>query len=349
MSSEPHRILLVRLGGIGDVVCTLPAVEAVRAGFPQAFIGYAVEERAYDLVQGHPAIDTVHLFHRRSIVKEFKQLEWLQTYRDVSQYRSELRAEHYDLALDFQRNFKGAMHTLASGAKRKIGFTSPTAREFNHWFYYEHVDPAPAEHWVDKFIAMAKYIGGKPEAARYRLPTAPESIARVEEFLAPNRLERFVVVHPGTSGFDLARRWEPDRFGHIATRLVREHNIRSVVTWGPGERRLAETVVTASNGSALLSFESNSLLDLAELYRRATLYIGCDTGPMHIATAVGLPSVVLFGSGNPGAYGPRSKGSKIIAKEANGHLLPMSEITVENVLSAVTEILPAPVAEVRTH
>ncbi len=340
MNSDLQRILLVRLGGIGDVLCTLPAVEAIRAGFPNAFIGYAVEEPAYDLVNGHPAIDKVHLFRRRHLVKECESpANWPHVIRQIRSYRRELRAERYDLALDFQRNFKGAMHTLASGAKRKIGFTKPTAREFNHWFYREHIDATVPEHWVDKFLAMANAVGGKPEATRYRLPDAPESRERVRAFLAENHIESFVAMHPSTSSFDPARRWEPERFSALARQLWETIGLRTIVTWGPGERETAEQVVHSSGGHAFLGFESKSLLDLAELYRHARLYVGLDTGPMHLATAVGLPSVVLFGSGDPNAYGPRSTGSKVVANYKSAQLAPMESITVEQVMRAIEQVL----------
>lgn len=338
-SDRPKRILLVRLGGIGDVVCTLPALEAIRAGFPNAVIGFAVEERAYDILNGHPALDVVHRFPRRQVMSDLKTFHWRTAFTEIGSYKRSLHAQHYDLALDFQRNLKGAVHTMMGGARRKVGFTAPTAQEFNHWFYREHVDPSPAKHWADKFLAMASAIGGIPEAARYRLPDAFDSRERVQQFLTANELDRFIAIHPGTSGFDLARRWEPERFGELARKLNTERGIRTVVTWGPGEKELAEHVVQSSGGHARLSFESHSLLDLAELYRSARIYIGCDTGPMHIATAVGLPSVVLFGSGNPAAYGPRSPGSRIIAHYTNGQLRPMSEISVEEVFQASLAIL----------
>jgi heptosyltransferase I len=337
---QPKRILIVRLGGIGDVVCTLPSLEALRAGIPDAFIGYAVEEPAFPLVNGHPALDRVHLFQRRRLVQEAKNpFQWPEVIGDIRKYRLELQNEEYDVALDFQRNFKGGIHSLMSGARMRVGFTSPTAQEFNHYFHQITIDPAPAEHWVDKFLVLAAAIGGKPEAARYRLPDAPESRTRVEAFLAQNELKSFIAMHPSSSGFDPDRLWEPGRFGALTQRIGEMYGMKTVITWGPGERALAESVVQNSGGHAMLSFESRSLLDLAELYRRSRIYIGCDTGPMHIATAVGLPSVVLFGSGNPSAYGPRSPGSRIVAKYENGKLRPMSDIMIDDAFAVVDAVL----------
>ncbi len=339
---QPKRILIVRLGGIGDVVCTLPALEAIRAGIPDAFISYAVEEPAFPLVNGHPALDRVHLFQRRRLVQEAKNpFQWSEVIGDIQKYRLELQKEKYDVALDFQRNLKGGIHSFMSGARMRVGFTSPTAQEFNHYFHQINIDPAPAEHWVDKFLALAAAIGGKPEAARYRLPDAPESRTRVEAFLAQNELTSFIAMHPSSSGFDPNRLWEPERFGTLAQSIGKAYGIRTVVTWGPGERGLAESVVQKSEGHAILAFESRSVLDLAELYRRSRIYLGCDTGPMHIATAVALPSVVLFGSGNPSAYGPRSPGSRIVSKYENGKLRPMSDITIEDALAVVEAVLSA--------
>ncbi len=330
----------MRLGGIGDVVCTLPALESLRDGIPDAFIGYAVEEPAFPLVKGHPALDTVHLFPRRRLVRELENpLRWGSIFSDIRAYRRSLHKEHYDVALDFQRNLKGGVHSLVSGARMRVGFTSPTAQEFNHYFHQINIDPAPAEHWVDKFLALAKSIGGKPEAARYRLPESLESLARIEAFLIQNELTSFIAMHPSSSGFDPNRLWEPARFGALAQRIGEEFGMKTVATWGPGERMLAEKVVHESGGHAILSLESRSLLDLAELYRRAQIYLGCDTGPMHLATAVGLPSVVLFGSGNPSAYGPRSPGSRIVAKFVDGKLRPMSDLTVEDTFTVACEVL----------
>lgn len=333
------KILIVRLGGIGDVVCTLPAVEALRAGFPNATIDYAVEEPAFDIVNGHPALNMVHRFARRRIVKEFQNpFEWSKAIPELKNYIHSLRDEQYDLALDFQRNLKGAVHTLFSKPKRKVGFAPPTAREGNQWFYREKVDPAPAVHWVDKFLAIAVAVGGKREGAKYRLPDSPESNIKVDRFLSEHNLPSFIVLHPSASSFDPNRLWEPERFGALANRIVEKWNIPTVVSWGPTELARAEKGVRASNGAAILN-EKSSLLDLAELYRRAKLYIGCDTGPMHIATAVGLPSAVLFGSGNPAAYGPRSAGSRIISKMENQRLVSLSHISVEEVFRVVQELL----------
>ena len=215
----------------------------------------------------------------------------------------------------------------------------PTAREFNHWFHRERVDPAPAVHRVDKFLAMAMAVGAKSEAARYRLPDSPESHERVRAFLSSIEDERFIALHPGSSHFDLARRWEPARFSELARRVGTELGLRSIVTWGPGELELAAHIVDDSRGQAILSFESPSLLDLAELYRQGRIYVGLDTGPMHIATSVGLPSVVLFGSGDPAAYGPRSAGSRIVANYTGDRIEPMQSIAVEQVMQTIAGVL----------
>jgi heptosyltransferase-1 len=335
------KILIVRLGGVGDVVCTLPAVEALRAGFPSAFIGFLVEERACDLVRGHPALDRVHLFPRRRLVREARNpLRWPAVLKELAGFVRDIRSERYDAALDLQRNLKGAVHSLVSGARRRIGFSRPTAREFNQLFSHEQVTPPPqATHWVDKFLAVTSAVGAPSGAPRYRLPDSPESRARVGDFLAANGLSSFVVIHPTASDFDPGRRWLAERFGELARRLGSERSLRAVVTWGPGERALAQRVAQASGGHALVSFETRSLLDLAELLRRARLYVGCDSGPMHLASAVGLPSVVLFGPGDPAVYGPRCPLHRIVCRSEGGGPGSMEAITVEDAYRAAVELL----------
>jgi len=335
-SASTKKILIIRLGGIGDVVCTLPALEAIRAANPGAFIGYAVEDRAFDLVNNHPALDRVHLFERRrftALAKKFTS--WRQAYSEISKYIHSFRGEQYDIALDFQRNLKGGIHSVFSGAKLRVGFTTPTALEGNQFFNQVHIDPSPAKHWVDKFIALAKYTGANPENAFYRLPESLESKERIETFLREHNISQFIAMHPTSGNFDPARRWQPERFGEVAKSIGSEYGLRIVVTFGPGEGEIAEKVVQSSDGHAVLFFETKSLLDLAELYKRAKFYIGCDTGPMHIAVATGLPCVVLFGSGDPDAYGPRSPGSKVIAKYAGGILQPMQELMPGDVMKTV--------------
>ncbi|MHC4607367.1 MAG: glycosyltransferase family 9 protein, partial [Planctomycetota bacterium] len=249
----------------------------------------------------------------------------------------------YDVALDFQGNIKGTAHVLFCGAHRRIGFTRPHCRELSHLFTGEHVPlPDGPIHRVDMFLHLAAHLGVGVNGANYRLPDSPESRRRLDAFLAEHGLSdgRYVAIHPGTSEFGREKRWLPERFGSLAEHLGTKHGLRSVVTWGPGEHELAESVVAHGADHAVVAMRTDSLLDLAEIIRRALVYVGCDSGPLHLASAVEVPSVALFGPKDPRVYGPRSPKRRVVFKPdprvPNG---TMNAITVADVRAAVEELI----------
>lgn len=343
MFSTPNRILILRTGGIGDVVLTLPAVEAIREAFPQAFLGYLVEDRAHPLVVNHPALDRTHVFRRWWLKGKLQSLRNLpEVFLELRGFIASLRKERYELVVDFQRNFKAGVLYLLSGVPHRLAFTRPIAIELNFLFPGKKVYVPPELSWRERFLALVRALGVTPGEYRVRFPPNPEGSERVHAFLKSHGLERWVALHPTASSFDPKRRWDPKNFAELAHLLHRYYGIPSLVTYGPGEEGIAQAVVEGSKGGAILSFPPHSLLDLVELYRHALLYIGCDTGPMHIASALGIPCVVLFGSGDPERYGPWSKGSKVICKKAqDGTLLPLTEMTPNMIMAELEGILPS--------
>jgi ADP-heptose:LPS heptosyltransferase len=338
--SKNSRILFVRLSAVGDVINTLPALEAVRAGFPRAFIGFAVEDRAHDLIRGHPSVDRVHLFRRRRWVKMARRpLQWGPLLHEVSDFVREIRRERYDVALDFQSNLKGTLHGLLSGARLRVGFSRGHTSEGNHFFNNLLVTPPGVRiNRVEKFLSLAAALGVPTDRARYRLPEPAESRDLVGSFLAREGISWYVAIHPGTSDFGKEKRWMPERFSALARKIAGELGLRSVITWGPAERSLAEEVVRGSGSHALLSPETRSVLDLAEVLRRARLFVGCDSGPLHLSSAVGTPSVALFGPKDPQVYGPYNPVHHVVYKTEGGNG-SMEAITVEDAFKAVADLL----------
>lgn len=338
------RILIIRPSAIGDVVLALPTLNAIRSSFPHARIGYIVDERPYDLIASHPSVDRVHFFPRkRWATTIFKPWQWGKTIREIFILAREMQAECYDIALDLQANLKGALLSILSGARVRVGFARGYCREGNYWFSHLQVTPPRWPlHLVEKFLAVAGFLGARTDHLQFRFPESPESRKRVEAFLQDYGLKTFAVLHPGSSEARKDKRWVPEYFAEVAQRLAIEKGLRCVVCYGPGERRLAERIVTASDGKALLSFPTESLLDLIELFRQACIFIGTDSGPMHIAAAVGLPCVALFGSGSPTIYGPYpypDSCHRLIYKPRRGFSGGMQAITVEEVYEAVVEQL----------
>ncbi len=336
------RILFIRLSALGDVVNTLPALEALRRGFPQAFIGFAVEDRAKDLIVGHPSVDRVHVLERKRWRTMLRSpSKWLAARRELAGFVRELRAERYGIALDFQGNFKGALHAVFSSAPRRVGFARGFNKELNHLFSNERVRPSSAterQHRVHKFLALAGYLGAPVDRASYRLPDLGASSARVAEFRRAANVGEYAALHPGASGRGALKKWPAERFGELAARIARECGLRPVITWGPGEQALAESVVAASGGSALLALQTTSVLDLAALIAGARIFVGCDSGPLHLASAVSTPSVALFGPKDPRTYGPFHARSRVVFHGEPGQGR-MEDIPVDQAFSAVISLL----------
>jgi heptosyltransferase-1 len=287
------KALVVRLSSIGDVVHTLPALVALRtAGWE---VGWLVEPPAAELLEGHPLLTHTLRIPRASAVR----------LRSARQTVQALRDQAYDVVLDFQGLWKSALWSRFTNAPRIVGFSRPWRREAaSSFLIHEQFDlPDGLVHVIDKNLALLRSLSIEAVGKReFPLPAAGARAERIEAALAEMRLGPFVVLNPG--GGWVSKLWPADRFGALA-RALRDCGLGVIVTWGPGEERLAERVVAASAGAAQRCFPT-SLLDYVELARRACVVVAADTGPLHLACAVGTPVVALFGPTDPARNGPFS-------------------------------------------
>jgi ADP-heptose:LPS heptosyltransferase len=332
-----QSLLLMRLSAIGDVVNTLPAVSAVRRGFPEARIAFLVEDKASALVEGHPDLDATIVFPRsRWKGRALRPSTWA----EASSHVRGIRAGTFDALLDFQGNLKGGLHAAFSGIPTRIGFARAHSKEQSHRFTNVHVEP-PAEPVLRarKFLSLLAPLGiAHPEIA-WKLPPREASCAAVGAFLASRGLDGrpFAVLHPGTSARGAAKRWPVERFADLARRIPDALGLAVIAAFGPGEKKLAEAIVRGSG--AVLALETRSLLDLAELLSRAALFVGADSGPLHLAAAVACPSVALFGPKDPAIYAPCNPRSRVVRKPGADGTASMLSIEVEDALAAAADLL----------
>ena len=281
-----QRLLVVRLGSLGDLVHTLPAVSALRRTFPEARIDWVVDRPHAPFLALVPVVTRAVVLGGRTAAAWFA-------------IRRTLRAERYDVAIDFQGLIKSAVFARMSGAGRVIGFDRRALREpAARWFYSERVDVGEGQHVIQKNLRLAGALGAS--ADRLEFPLAPID-SPVLGALRDRGVDRFALVNPGAAWPN--KRWPPASFGRLARALRDRHGLRSVVLWGPGEASLADDVVRASEGAAVTA-PPTSISDLVALARAASLVISGDTGPLHIAAAVGVPAVALFGPTNTRRNGP---------------------------------------------
>jgi len=288
------RILFVKLGSVGDIVHALPALAALRRALPRAEISWAVERRAAEILRDNPLINTLIEIDTKGLRRWPVSGETLLAPR---QQLRRLRASPFDLAIDFQGLLKSAAVARLSGARRRVGFARAHLREPASRFLLTETVQIPARaHVIRKNLALAA------GAASIRVPSHADDFEFPIHISPAHRREadeiaglaggRFAVLNPG--GGWPTKLWEAERFGLLADALYAEQGLRSVVTYGPGERELAERAAGASRTGAAIPV-GPSLKGFYALAGRAAVYVGGDTGPTHLAVAAGTPVVGLFG------------------------------------------------------
>jgi len=304
------KILIVRVSALGDIVHALPVLAAIKRAKPDAQVDWLVEESYASI------LSIAHGLHRRVIVRAKKSFEsadavsfgGLLGYKNAASY---LWNQDYDVALDLQGLIKSAIWARISFADRVIGFDPPNLREPQAAFLYSQtVTPLDAKHVIQKNLSILSAIG--ITTTSMEMPMQPHASADTAAAIDTAGGSRgFIVLNPGAAWPN--KRWPRERFGALAAALRDRTGLRSLVTWGPSERELANAVVSASAGAASLA-PATSVSDLAVLMREAALVVAGDTGPLHIAAAMGTPLVGLYGPTWPERNGPWDPKDVVISR-----------------------------------
>jgi lipopolysaccharide heptosyltransferase I len=273
------RYLIVRLGSLGDVVHAIPAVAALRRAFADARIDWLVDPRYVELLQLVSGLDRAIPLDPRA--------SWARLLATVR----ELRRARYDVAFDFQGLLKSGVLTRAVGARRTIGLPRAHLREpMASMFYGDAPDPGPDPHVIHKSLALTRSVGVTDVSVAFPLNVPVTQAAQMSAAQAgPGG---YAVINPGAAWPN--KRWPTERFGAVAAAMRERMGVTSVVLWGPGEQSRASAVVSASRGAAMLA-PPTTIVDIASIAKTARLMVSGDTGPLHIAAAVGTPIVALFG------------------------------------------------------
>jgi heptosyltransferase I len=306
------RLLIVRLSSMGDVIHTLPAAQALRAAFPDSTIGWLIEERWAELLCApgaplrgprsaqRPLIDWVHTVN---LVGWRKSLFSLHTVQNVAKAWNDIRAAHYDAAVDLQGAMRSALLAGWSGARVVYGAAEPRESPASLWYTRQAL--TRGLHVIEQNLSIAeavmesKTVAQNTKAPRVELPRDPVAEARINQRLAEKNISAFAILNPG-AGWG-AKRWPAERYGQVASELA-NLGLRTILNYGPGEQELAQAAQSASGGTA--ESMNCTITGLIALTRRARLFIGGDTGPLHLAAALGVPTVALFGPTDPARNGP---------------------------------------------
>ena len=300
------RILIVRLGAFGDIVHALPVVAALRDRFPDATIDWLVDGRYEALLHLVPVVDTLIVVaarHGGGPVEGTPSVVRFAGARGIVRAVTTLRRARYDVAFDLQGLIKSAVLARLSGARRVVGFARGHLRESAAGlFYSERATPLAAGHVVHKNLSVLATLGIHDAGVQFPFAEVPGSVVEmIRRDLGSGPDGDVAILVPGAGWPN--KRWPANRFGALAATLRERWGLLSAVLWGPGERDLAERVVASASGAAVVA-PSTTLADLIAVGRAARLVVAGDSGPLHLAAAVGAPIVALLGPTDPVRNGP---------------------------------------------
>jgi heptosyltransferase I len=352
-----ERLLIVRLSAMGDVIHTMPAAQALRNAFPRAMLGWLIEERWAELLCAHgtprrgprsaqrPLVDWVHTVNLREWKKSLVNLfpPNIHTMQQIARVWNDVRSVHYDVAVDLQGAIRSAVLARWSGARMVFGASEPRESPASLWYTRRAI--VRGAHVVEQNLSLAEAIVQRTIAMpRPELPRDCAAEKKIDEQLAEADVAKFAILNPG-AGWG-AKRWPAERYGQVA-RALAECGVGAILNYGPGEEKLAREAEEASQGTAQAM--KTTISELIVLTRRAQIFIGGDTGPMHLAAALRVPVVAIFGPTDPARNGPYGTRSIVLRNPASPTTHArraqadeaMLEIGVDTVVEAARRLLAA--------
>lgn len=349
-----RKILILRLSAVGDVMRTLPAVRALKEFYPFSHITWIVEEPSKAFLETQPEIDEVVLFPRRRWTQGMRSARGiLKTAEEAWRFILDLRRREFDVTLDFHGILKSGLISILSGSRKRIGFDRKSGKEGN--FLFSNIRVRLPDERMSRFqrnFGLLRGLGLEVKSFQQGLHIPNGDWEYVESFfrqLASPLQKPVIAIHPGTSRRTFYKRWMADRYSQLADRLIRERKAAVIFTWGPEELKWVEGIRKGMREISVLGPRTESLTQLAEVYRRCDLYVGGDTGPMHVASMMGIPALVIYGPTDPVVNEPFGRHRKV-RKEVGcspcrnrscKDLTCLKAVTVDDVLKAAEEILPS--------
>lgn len=284
------HFLVVKLSAIGDVVHTLPAIAALRNAYPESRITWIAEKAAANILLGNKTIDELIVIDTKKWRKNFWQPK---IWKEVIQTIRKVRNIPIDIAFDFQGLLKSGLITILSGSKKRLGFSDNGLREkASRLFLSDQINIDDKVHIIEKNLELVRSLGIEAKTYEFPFGLSENEESYIDGLLAKYKLKEFAIINPG--GGWPTKIWSPKRFGELSDWLWENYQLASLVTFGPGEEALADAVVSSASLGKVYKATTN-LKQFITLAKRATIFIGGDTGPLHLAAAAGTPIVGIYG------------------------------------------------------
>lgn len=304
LKKPPRKILIIKPSSLGDVVHSLPFLNALRDSFPKAEIHWIIARGLEGLLEGHPMINKLWIINK----DDWKRIKGVgTTIKELRSLFKSLKAEKYDIVIDLQGLLRSGILGKATGTSVRIGFKE--AREGSRIFYTHTVKGGKDVHAVDRYLEIAKFLGCDISDIKFPFPLSFNSqLSSSSSGLSFQLPEKYAVIVPGARWE--TKRWHPERFGELASML----SVKSIIVGGKSDADIADIVVRNSDGNTISAAGKTTLKELIEIIRNARFVVTNDSGPMHIAAALNVLVFAIFGPTNPLRTGPYGKSHVIIKK-----------------------------------
>jgi len=345
-----ERILIVKLSSIGDVVHSLPTLKALRDAYPQAYIAWVVEEKSKDIITDNPLLDEVIIFEKERWKKElFKTKGTKESLLDVYNFAKTLREKKFDVAIDLQGLLRSSLIAYFSGAKIRVGYRD--SGEMSHIFYNLKVDSNESGiHAVDRHLYIAKFLGANINNVEFPLWISKEERNFAKKVLSEHNISRKDLLIGLNAGASIQHnRWDKERFAKLGDILIEKHEANIILFGGKQDVKLVQEIYEMMRNKPINLAGKTTMKQLASIIEYCNLFIGNDTGPLHIAVAMKVPVVAIFGPADPKRTGPYGKQNIVVYKKLScspcfrhptcSDFKCMKLISVEEVLEAAERLL----------
>jgi lipopolysaccharide heptosyltransferase I len=345
-----QRILIIKPSSLGDIIHALPVLAALRAAYPRAHVAWLAATQFVPLLEGHPMIDEVIGFDRQRFGRMHRSVDVL---RDFAHFVAYTRRHRFDLVIDLQGLFRSGFLAWASGARRRYGFA--TARELAPLFYTHRVCcPRRARHAVDRNVCIATALGLPITTPQFPLGLRADEVHAARRLLAQAAgaaVPRFTAVLPGARW--ASKLWRVDYLAQVIDRLSAETGSPTVLLGAGAERPRADQITARCTSEVIDLVGRTGLRQLVALLALAQSVLSQDSGPMHIAAALGRPLLAIFGPTDPARTGPYSPAARVVSLPLpcapclrrtcpRAHHHCMEQLTPEHVLAQVRELAAGP-------
>jgi lipopolysaccharide heptosyltransferase I len=331
LTALPKKILIVKPSSLGDVVHSLPFLNALRESFPKAEIHWVIAKGLEDLLTGHPMINKIWVINKDM----WKKLSHIHnSLHELRILLKRLRKEKYNIVVDLQGLLRSGIIALSTGSSLRVGFRE--AREGSRFFYTHTIKGGKDVHAVDRYLKIASFLDCRIDDVCFPLPLSFNS-SLLTDLSIP---KHYAVVAPGARWE--TKRWPPEKYGELTSLLP----LHTVIVGSRADEGIAEEIQSFSKGKAISLAGKTTIKDLIEVIRGAQFFISNDSGPLHIAAALGIPVFAIFGPTDPVRTGPYGKNHTVIRENIScsacfrricSDLKCMKKLSAEKVFEAIKE------------